>query len=256
MVSYRAVGIVLAAAACGAVAAAAATQGAASPQGNTWQSIAELPDWSGLWEPSFGQGRNDKPPVFTPAYRAKLAAYRAARKAGKIQDTPAANCVPPGLPGIMWQPYPIEFLFTPGKVTILIEAYSQWRQIFTDGRPLPKDPDLTFNGHSVGHWDGGTLLVDSAGFTQATPLGENYGMRHSAKMRIHERMHETKDGNLQIETTVEDPVALEKPWTVERTYGHHPKWTLDEYICEQNNRNFTTSQGKAGIDLNFKEGQQ
>ena len=54
----------------------------------------------------------------------------------------------------MTQPYPLEILFTPGKVTILIEAYAQWRQIFTDGREHPEDPDLTFNGHSIGHWKG------------------------------------------------------------------------------------------------------
>ena len=95
--------------------------------------------------------------------------------------------------------------------------------------------------------------VDSVGFTTATPLGENYGIHHSNKMRIRERMRKTSDDKLEIETTVEDPVALQKPWTVKRVYGHHPSWTLDEYICEQNNRNYTTAKGKAGIDLNFKE---
>ena len=81
------------------------------------------------------------------------------------------------MPGIMTQPYPMEFLFTPGKVTIMIEAYSQWRQIFTDGRKHPEDPDLTFNGHSIGHWEGDTLVVDTVGFTTDTALG---GFRHAS----------------------------------------------------------------------------
>ena len=127
----------------------------ASPQGDTWASIAKLPDWGGIWEVTFGGGARGGPrpegPALTPAYEAKLKEYQDAQKRGDIQDTPAANCVPNGMPAIMTQPYPMEILFTPGKVTIMIEAYSQWRQVFTDGRKHPEDPDLTFNGHSIGH---------------------------------------------------------------------------------------------------------
>ena len=126
------------------------------PQGDTWESIAKLPDFGGLWEVTFGGGPRGgaEPPAFTPEYAAKLQAFQAASQSGEIEDGPAANCVPNGMPSIMTQPYPIEILFTPGKVTILIEAYAQWRQIFTDGREHPEDPDLTFNGHSIGHWEG------------------------------------------------------------------------------------------------------
>ncbi len=224
-----------------------------SPQGGTWASIARLPDWSGLWEPAFGGGRDNPKPMLTPEYEAKYKAYQAARKSGKIQDTPSANCVPPGMPGIMTQPYPYEFLFTPGKVTILIEAYSQWRQIFTDGRPLPKDPDPAYNGHSIGHWEGDTLVVESVGFVPVTPLGGVYGMQHSDKMRIVERMHELNPEQLEIQTTIYDPKALQKPWTTKRVYGRHKDWTLDEYVCQQNNRNYTTATGKAGVDLKFDD---
>ena len=184
----------------------------------------------------------------TPPYAARLAAYRDAQGRGDIQDTPAANCVPNGMPGIMTQPYPIEFLLTPGKVTIIIEAYSQWRQIFTDGREHPEDPDLTFNGHSIGHWEGDTLVVDTVGFTTDTGLS-GFGVKHSDKMRIVERMRLTARDTLQIETTVHDPEALTKPWVTTRNYGRHRDWTIAEYICQQNNRNFTTEDGKAGINL-------
>jgi len=156
------------------------------------------------------------------------------------------------MPSIMTQPYPLEILLTPGKVTILIEAYSQWRQIFTDGREHLDDPDLTFNGHSVGHWDDGTLVVDTVGFTTDTGLA-NFGMRHSERMRIVERFRLREPDVLEIETTITDPEALVKPWTRTARYGRHRDWTLAEYQCQQNNRNFTTEDGKAGIDLDFEE---
>ncbi|HXS78820.1 MAG TPA: hypothetical protein VN818_00990 [Gammaproteobacteria bacterium] len=226
------------------------------PQGDTWDSIAKLPDFGGLWEVTFGGGPRGagEPPQFTPEYAAKVQAFQAASQRGEIEDGPAANCVPNGMPSIMTQPYPIEILFTPGKVTILIEAYAQWRQIFTDGRAHPEDPDLTFNGHSIGHWEGDTLVVDTVGFTTDTFLG-NQGMRHSEKMHIVERFRLAQPDRLEVQTTIDDPQALMKPFTRTAAYGRHRDWTLAEYVCQQNNRNFTTDDGKAGIDLSFEEKQ-
>jgi hypothetical protein len=224
------------------------------PQGDTWESIAKLPDFGGLWEVTFGGGPRGagEAPSLTPRYAAMLAEYQAKTRAGEIEDGPAANCVPNGMPSIMTQPYPIEFLLTPGKVTILIEAYAQWRQIFTDGRPHPEDPDLTFNGHSIGHWEGDTLVVDTVGFTTDTFMGGG-GMRHSDKMHIVERFRLAEPDRLEVQTTVDDPEALTKPFTRTAAYGRHRDWTLAEYVCQQNNRNFTTDDGKAGIDLSFEE---
>lgn len=217
--------------------------------GGTYASIAELPDWGGLWEIARGGAFLSDEPSLTPAYAARAARYEAEQAAGRIQDTPAANCVPPGLPVIMWEPYPLEILLTPGKVTIMIEAYSQWRQIFTDGRPLPENPDPAFMGHSIGHWDGDTLVVETVGISTETPLGRNYGARHSDEMRMVERMRLAEPDLLEIETAITDPLALTAPWTSMRVYARHRDWTLTEYICQQNNRNFTTDDGKAGIDL-------
>jgi hypothetical protein len=233
-----------------ALAGAHAAVAQSSPQGDSWASIAKLPDWSGIWEVTFGGGPRGggEQPALTPEYAKRLADYRAAQQRGDIQDTPAANCVPNGMPSIMTQPYPMEILFTPGKVTIVIEAYSQWRQIFTDGRKHPEDPDLTFNGHSIGHWEGDTLVVDTVGFTTDTVLGFS-GARHSDKMRIVERMRLSGPDTLEIETTITDPEALAKPWTSKSVYGRHRDWTLAEYVCQQNNRNFVTDDGKAGINL-------
>jgi hypothetical protein len=237
-----------------ALAVTAPLHAQSGPQGDTWESIAKLPDFGGLWEVTFGGGPRGggEPASLTPAYAAKLKEYQDATARGEIEDGPAANCVPNGMPSIMTQPYPIEILFTPGKITILIEAYAQWRQIFTDGREHPLDPDLTFNGHSIGHWEDDTLVVDTVGFTTDTSLGGG-GMRHSDKMHIVERFRLAAPDRLEVQTTIEDPEALTKPFARMAAYGRHRDWTLAEYVCQQNNRNFVTDDGKAGIDLTFKE---
>src|SRR5512143_2809580 len=110
----------LAAVALTAPAAAALAQ--STPDAAAYAALAKLPEIAGLWEITFGGGPRGAPqegPAFTPAYAAKLKSYQEAQKRGEIQDSPAANCVPPGMPGVMTQPYPIEILVTPGKVTII-----------------------------------------------------------------------------------------------------------------------------------------
>ena len=215
---------------------------------------ASKPDLSGVWEVTMGvrtrpgAGMPEQPSL-TPEYAQKLAAFKATQAQGENQDTPQANCVPPGMPGIMNQPYPMELLFTPGKVTIVIEAYSQTRRIFTDGRKHPEDPDLTYNGHSIGHWDGDTLVVDSVGFTPDTALGPSQGYRHSDQMHIVERFRLSAPDTMEVVTTIDDPKALSKPFSGTKVLKRHPDWDIAEYICEQNNRNLSDDKGKAGIIL-------
>jgi hypothetical protein len=151
------------------------------------------------------------------------------------------------MPGIMGQPYPMEFLFTPGQVTIVIEAYTQVRHIYTDGRRLPEDPDLTFQGTSVGRWEGDSLVVDTVGFSPLTQIAP--GVPHGDRMRIHERFRLTDPETMSIETTIEDPAALAAPFTSTRTLKRHRNWTIAEYVCEENNRNSVDASGKAGINL-------
>lgn len=179
----------------------------------------------------------------TPESEAKRAAYQA----NAPEDNTTANCLPPGMPGIMTQPYPMEFLLTPGKVTIVIEAYMQVRHIYTDGRPLPEDPDPKFHGTSIGHWEGNTLVVDTVGFSPITTLAA--GVPHSDKMRIMERFSLLDPDTMSIETTITDPVVLAAPYTTTNTLRRHRNWTTEEYICEENNRNSVDETGKAGIDV-------
>ncbi|HVY79674.1 MAG TPA: hypothetical protein VG994_01725 [Steroidobacteraceae bacterium] len=234
-----------------AVASASSSAGGTPPpDAQAWAAIGKLPDFSGVWELVFARGGPPpEAPALTPEYAAKLKAYQDEQARGGHQDNTTANCLPPGMPQIMNQPYPMEFLVTPGKITIAIEAYSQMRRIFTDGRKHPDDPDLTFNGHSIGHWEGDTLVVDTVGFVPETPLGQG-GLQHSDKMRIEERFRITAPDRMEIRTTVYDPVALTKPWTTVKTLARHRDWDIAEYVCEQNNRNFVNDEGKAGIILN------
>ena len=233
-----------------AVALPATAQITAKPTATAFAELAKLPDFGGVWEVTRGAApaagtRPAAPeqPSLTPKYAEKLAAYRA----HPPQDSAAANCVPPGMPGVMSQPYPLEFILSPGKVTIIAEAYMQVRHVYTDGRPHPEDPDLTFNGHSTGKWEKDTLVVDTIGFSPLTSLGAGIG--HSGKMHVVERMRLATSDNLEIITTIDDKEALTKPFTRTANFGRHRDWVTAEYICQENNRNSVDESGKAGINL-------
>ncbi len=240
-----------------------------APTAADWAALAKLPDFTGVWEAPLGGGAaslvvepGEKPPATTIKRSSKFPTFPMrqplpltpewATKVKDLQsrhaeDTSAANCLPPGLPGIMGQPYPYEFLLTPGQVTIVGEAYMIVRHIYTDGRQLPTDPDPTFFGSSVGHWEGNTLVAESVGFSPETEIAP--GVPHSDKMKVVERFQLLDPDTMQITTTVTDPAALTGPYTTTRILKRHRDWTIDEYICEENNRNSTTATGKAEVDI-------
>jgi len=219
--------------------------------GNTWSSIAQLPDWSGVWELDWHRtglaAARGGMPKLTPEYAARFKTYQEEQKSGKHQQTNTANCEPPGMPQIMTQPYPVEFLFTPGKVTMAIEAYSQMRRIYIDGRPHADDPDPTYQGDSIGHWEGETLVIDTVGFIPTSLIMPGIG--HSDQMRIEERIRKVSPDTMEIRTTIIDPKALVEPWTATRTYKRHADWELKEYICAQNNRDSADPEGRADMNL-------
>lgn len=233
---------VVAAGAIGNIAAAQEWK-TTSPTAADWAAQSKLPDFTGVWETARGGGAPPAIPQLTPAYAQK----KRELDAQNIDDTEAANCLPTGMPAIMGHPYPYEFLLTPGKVTIVTEAYMQVRHIYTDGRPLPPDPDPTFNGTSIGRWQGDTLVVDTVGFSPLTTIARN--TPHGEKMRIVERFRLAAPDRMTVETTVTDPDVLAAPWTTVRTLARHRDWTIREYICQENNRNYVDAQGKAGVTL-------
>ena len=124
-------------AAMGAVSAPALAQEA--KRATAYSQVVQWPDWSGVWSPGVGAGSRTTatPPKLTAAAQAQLNEFEAGKTRGENLQTQAANCVPNGMPGIMRTPYPLEFVYSPGRVTILIETYSQDRRIYVDGRALP-----------------------------------------------------------------------------------------------------------------------
>jgi hypothetical protein len=237
-------------------ATAAPAQDAAIPRADGHAELERLPDWSGVWAPDWsllfgGGGGPPAQPLLTPAAAERLAAFRAKQAAEGVDQYAQAHCIPPGMPGIMRQPYPIEILFTPGRVTIFAETYSQARRIYTDGRALPEDPDTLFNGSSVGRWDGDTLLVETVGFSElAGDIGA--GIPHGPNMKISERIWLERPGVLRIETTITDPDVLTAPYVQQLAFRKEADWEIREYVCEENNR-LTSGEGGANIDLGLDE---
>lgn len=210
-----------------------------------YEAMSRWPDLDeGVWQIDWfaRRGPGQPQPALTPAYQAKLDA----RKREDLQNQ-NANCVPPGVPEIMTWPYPIEFLYSPGRVTIAIESDSQVRRVYTDGRPHPADPDPAYNGDSIGHWEGDTLVVDTVALNPTTEIAPGVG--HSDQAHVIERIHKTGPDSLDIVTTVEDPRVLSKPWTTVSHFVRHREWTIREYVCEQNNHDSVDEQGRPGFRI-------
>jgi hypothetical protein len=222
----------------------------AAPKGH-YAQLDSLPDWSGAWFMSFSPGAAPPP---APKLKGKyLAAYEKWRQEVKTNDgqvaTSQSNCMPPGMPVIMGVgQYPIEFLFTPGRVTVHFEAWMQWRTIYTDGRKHPADLDPTFQGDSIGHWEGDTLVVETVGLKE--DLGLTLATRgpvpaHSAKLRILERIRlAPKDADsLVVELTLEDPEALAEPYEQALVFRRDRDQALLEFVCAENDRNPVDAHG-------------
>jgi len=230
------------------------TETAATAVQGKYAQLDTLPDWSGVWEPvgfaAPAAAGGPQPPKLTPAYAPQYAAFQE-----KNRTTPGinfvssvSNCVPPGLPVIMQQPFPIEFLFTPGRVSIITESYSMVRRVYTDGSPLPEDPDPTYLGTSVGRWEGDTLVIDTISLLPETsPLTGITG--HSDKMRVMERVRLVEPDLLEITTTVEDPAVFVEPYTSVARYQRHRDWRIMEYVCAQNNHDSLDEHGNPGFSL-------
>ncbi len=145
------------------------------------------------------------------------------------------KCLPRGVPDTIGEPYPIQIVQTPTLVVILYEAGDYFRVIPIDGRGHPKDVDPTWMGNSVGHWEGDTLVVDVIGVNDKVSVGE---YRHTTAYHLVERFERTRFGTLKYSATIEDPNVFAQPWTEAGTFTLHPEWDIQEYICEENNRDY------------------
>jgi hypothetical protein len=227
-----------------------------------------LPDWSRVWNPAernifdpqalppVNKGEEGylpdtsyarEYPPYTADYNARYEATLK-RTAQGFGTDPTGRCLPPGFPRMMNTPFPLEFIIEPGRTTILFEAWGQTRRIWTDGRPHPKDLDPTYSGHSIGHWDGDTLAVDTVGMREDTNFDVT-GAPHSDAIHVMERLRRRNAGTIEDRITVEDPKAFTRPWTVTRTYSRKPGWQIAEFVCLENQRNPPNPDGATGTVL-------
>ena len=150
-------------------------------------------------------------------------------------ESPSAHCLPPGLPLLDESTaagFPFKIVQEPNLVVILYEGpLSQFRQVFLDGRPLPKEPNPTWLGYSVGKWEGDTLVVETVGFNGMSWL-DLVGHPSTDALRITERFRRRDFGHLDIQVTVDDPKAYTKPWTLNLPQLHFADTELLEAVCE------------------------
>jgi hypothetical protein len=163
---------------------------------------------------------------------------REKRVANNQKDNPDAHCLPMGFMQLHGHPQPRKIVQTPNLIVIMYEGNQGLRQIFLDGRPLPKvDEDLQpwWYGYSVGHWEGDTLVVESVGFRDDGWL-DVFGSPLSDKGKLIERWRRPDFGHIEIDVTVDDPKAYTKPFTVRVSHQIMLDQELIEFICNENEK--------------------
>jgi hypothetical protein len=212
------------------------------------------PDLSGIWEAENtirdrgGAGSNPTELPITAQvidiaaglkgglpYQPWAAAVVKERSASLGKGYPHSRCLPPGIPEIHVLPEYKKIVQTPGLILVLNEFNASYRQIFTDGRPLPIDPNPSWNGYSSGKWEGDTLVVETAGFRDGLWIDVN-GDPMTDAARVTERFRRLNYGNMEIEVTVDDPKAYTKPWTVKLNQYIVLNTELLDDICLENEK--------------------
>ena len=197
------------------------------------------PDLSGVW--TMSHIVNDLKPGEVLPWAEALTKQRR-ENVGK-DDPSSVHCLPFG-PRFDFVPTnSLKIVQTPTLIVILSEDLT-YRQIFMDGRDLPADPNPDFMGYSVGHWEGDTLVVATAGYNDLTWL-DYAGHPHTEALRTTERFHRTDFGHLEITETFDDPKAYARPWTVKVTGDLMADSDLLEYVCNENNKDIAHLVGKA-----------
>jgi hypothetical protein len=157
------------------------------------------------------------------------------RRANESKDDPQAYCIPGGVPRSYTPPYPFKIVSTPNLVVMLFEAIQSYRQIFTDGRELPRELTPTWMGYSVGRWEGDTLIVQTTGFKDENWIDSD-GHPGSDALVVTERFRRKDFGHIDIEVAIQDPKAYAKPWTITLSLTAAPDNEIMEYICSENNK--------------------
>jgi len=176
-------------------------------------------------------------------YQAWAAALVKQRGETRGMADPTSHCLPGGPVKLHTDPLYRKMVQTGGLLLILNERNTMYRQIFTDGRPLPEDPQPAWNGYSTGHWEGDVLVVKTSGFRGELWLDRKGSPLTEAGTMV-ERFRRVNYGKLEIEMTVDDPKAYTAPWTVTLHQNLKPDTELMDYICLENEKDLRHIGGK------------
>ena len=209
------------------------------------------PDLSGIWQPEVNAYRFNvtQDPKEEGIFRPAAETIFMKRVADFHRDDPVTNCLPAGPSEVLNSMYRI--IESPNVVALLFETGTgRYRQIYTDGRKLPKDPNPTWLGYSVAHWEGDTLVVESAGFNDRTWL-DRAGHPHSESLRVTERFRRVDFGHMQFQITYDDPETLTKPLSISLAVNYAPDTDMLENVCDEGNRDKAHLVGRAnaGVQL-------
>ena len=201
--------------------------------------------WSIAYSPKLEiQGGGDIP--YNDKGKAQYAKNAAGLKDGSIKDEARYHCLPDGVPRILGNPYPFKIVQTPGQTTFLYELNAVLRVVLMDTPQLPPDEIGIlpyYSGHSIGHWDADTLVVEAGGFNVKTFLDAT-GAPHSDQMSTVERIRKINGGKqLEDVVTVTDPVMLTKPFSARFVYAPHPETSLEDYVCGEPHRDISRIPG-------------
>jgi hypothetical protein len=225
------------------------------PTAADWAALAKLPDWSGTWVPNItDQFRRIKtdPTPWNAAAAKQIEAMVAEEKAGQPRGL-FVNCLPEGMPSWMLISHnALEILFSPGRVTLLGESDgSRLRRIYTDGRGHAADPDPSFHGDSIGHWEGDTLVVDTVGVLPQSfvAVSESVGVPNNGDLHVIEHLHLVGPDTLHDDLEITAPHVLSRPWKTTRIYYRQRarKYEILEGVCLQGS--FTDGKDKDGNSI-------
>ena len=205
------------------------------------------PDLSGFWVPTVAVKHllnlaADLKPGEVPLQPWADALYKE-RIETNGKDHPGVRCWPSGIPEKNNIPDGVKVVQTPDLMLFLHESRTIYRQIFTDGRPLPRDPQPAWLGYSVGKWDQDTFVVETIGQNGRTWL-DMRGLPATDALRVVERFTRPTIGHIDIDVTIDDSKAYTKPWTVKLSWSLLPDTDLIESICEENNKDLAHMVGK------------
>jgi Carboxypeptidase regulatory-like domain len=192
------------------------------------------PDLSGVW---LGTTDSDPEKIETLPW---VDAVMKEREENGFKELPSADCLP-GEP-VPSSPLPYKIVQTPSLIVQLYEYDPHYRQVYLDGRPHPKDLDPTWTGHSIGKWEGDTLVIDTVGFNDKAWLSNL--MPHTDKLHVVERYTRPDLAHLNVDIMMDDPGAFKKPWHMHLVWELAPDEDIPETVCTENNHYYRELAGE------------